>query len=88
MRRGILDPLDVAVLWKLSKHHSVEGRNSWVYAVARDAWDAYEALIEALENDGYVRKGAEAVEYGKSAMQELVRDHVTVTVHLTRTDIA
>ncbi len=59
-----------------------------MYALPAEAWDAYEALIVALENDGYIRHGEEAVEYGKSATQKLVRDDVTVTVHLTRTDVA
>ena len=79
-------PFDVAVLWKLSRHHSVEGRKTWMYVLAADAWDAYESLIAALEHDGYVRQGVEAIEYGKSATQQLTRDHATVTVHLTRTD--
>ena len=73
--------------WMLSLHNPVGSDQSWMYEAARDAWDAYKALIDQLEHDGCVRQGTEAVQYGRSTTQTLLRDHNVVTVHLTRTDV-
>ena len=83
----LVNPLDEGVWWKLSLHHPVEGDQAWAYDVTHDAWDSYEALIDALERDGYIREGIEAVRYGRSAMQTLIRDCTIVTVHLVKSSL-
>ena len=77
--------LNVDVSWRVTFHSQVADEDSWVFDLTGEAWDAYEALINSLEHDGFARDGVEMVKYGQGAMQMLRRDHTVVTVNIART---